>query len=68
MSVVNKDLQKERDGCTFSIQELTEFIDGGTEKTKTRKERGMFFLLNPVSRAIFVNNWNFNNSKFKKLY
>ncbi|XP_060576845.1 peroxisomal acyl-coenzyme A oxidase 1-like [Ruditapes philippinarum] len=35
---VNPDLQKERDTCTFNIQELTFLLDGGQEKTKRRKE------------------------------
>lgn len=42
MSVVNEDMQKERDNCCFSIQEMTEFIDGGPDKTRARKERGIY--------------------------
>ncbi|XP_053377016.1 peroxisomal acyl-coenzyme A oxidase 1-like [Mercenaria mercenaria] len=41
---VNPDLQKERDTCTFNIQELTFMLDGGPEKTKRRKElENIFF-------------------------
>lgn len=40
MGAVNIDLQRERNNCTFSIQEMTEFIDGGPDKTRARKERG----------------------------
>ncbi|XP_063548947.1 probable peroxisomal acyl-coenzyme A oxidase 1 isoform X1 [Cydia strobilella] len=35
---VNEDLQKERDRCTFNVQELTQYLDGGEKITKYRKE------------------------------
>lgn len=38
---VNPDIQKERNTCTFNIQELTYLLDGGQEKTKRRKELGI---------------------------
>ncbi|CAH0724578.1 unnamed protein product, partial [Brenthis ino] len=38
MTKINEDLQRERANCTFNIQELTNFIDGGPDKTKERKE------------------------------
>ncbi|XP_045456830.1 probable peroxisomal acyl-coenzyme A oxidase 1 [Melitaea cinxia] len=36
---VNVDLQKERDQCTFDVEELTNIIDGGVEKTDERRKR-----------------------------
>ena len=42
---VNPDLQKERDTCSFDIQELTHILDGGVEKTKRRRELGAFYHL-----------------------
>lgn len=45
---VNPDLQKERDTCTFNIEELTYLLDGGQEKTKRRKElENLFFTKYP---------------------
>lgn len=40
MTEVNKDLQKERDKCTFDVKEMVTFVDGGKEKTLERKQRG----------------------------
>lgn len=40
-STVNVDLQKERDKCTFNIEELTHFLDGGVQNTKNRKQLGL---------------------------
>jgi hypothetical protein len=37
---VNSDLENERRKCTFNIIELTNFLDGGAEKTKARRELG----------------------------
>lgn len=37
---VNKDLQKEREKCTFIITELTNYIDGGEDKTLDRRKKG----------------------------
>ncbi|XP_045771180.1 probable peroxisomal acyl-coenzyme A oxidase 1 [Maniola jurtina] len=39
MTKVNVDLQRERDSCSFNITELTNWIDGGTDKTEERKKR-----------------------------
>ncbi|XP_072946882.1 acyl-coenzyme A oxidase 1-like [Epargyreus clarus] len=39
MVKVNEDLRKERDRCTFNIQELTTLVDGDLQKTLDRKER-----------------------------
>ncbi|XP_041975385.1 probable peroxisomal acyl-coenzyme A oxidase 1 [Aricia agestis] len=36
---INKDLQRERDNCTFNVQELICLLDGGAEKTEERKKR-----------------------------
>ncbi|KAL0901881.1 hypothetical protein ABMA27_007036 [Loxostege sticticalis] len=35
---VNEDLLKERRKCTFDVEELTHFIDGGEQATKDRRE------------------------------
>lgn len=40
MAKVNVDLQRERDACTFNTAELTNWIDGGVEKTEERRKRG----------------------------
>ncbi|XP_013177323.1 PREDICTED: probable peroxisomal acyl-coenzyme A oxidase 1 isoform X1 [Papilio xuthus] len=39
MHKINEDLQKERDKCSFNIQDLITLIDGGPEKTRERKDR-----------------------------
>ncbi|XP_047019172.1 probable peroxisomal acyl-coenzyme A oxidase 1 [Helicoverpa zea] len=39
MDKVNEDLVKERAKCTFNVEELTFFLDGGKDKTLERKER-----------------------------
>lgn len=41
---INPDLARERSKCTFNVEELTTFIDGSSENTKTRRERENFFL------------------------
>ncbi|CAH1737123.1 probable peroxisomal acyl-coenzyme A oxidase 1 [Aphis gossypii] len=41
---VNEDLQKEREKCTFNIEELTYFLDGGADKTFSRRKLESFFL------------------------
>lgn len=38
---INKDLQRERDKCTFNPIELTHLLDGSPEKTAIRRERGI---------------------------
>lgn len=45
MTEINKDLQNERKKCTFNIEELTEFVYGGPEKTQERIERGKSLLV-----------------------
>lgn len=38
---VHKDLQYERNRCTFDPVEVTYFLDGSPEKTKQRRDRGI---------------------------
>lgn len=38
---VNMDLQKERAKCTFNIEELTNYLDGGVDMTSNRRRIGM---------------------------
>ncbi|XP_063394821.1 probable peroxisomal acyl-coenzyme A oxidase 1 isoform X1 [Cydia fagiglandana] len=44
MGEVNKDLQRERDKCSFDIKVLTTFIDGTPQKTLERKYREKIML------------------------
>lgn len=44
---MNKDLQRERERCTFNPMELTYLLDGGTKKTKERRDREQYFLSDP---------------------
>lgn len=44
---VNKDLQYERDRCTFRTIELTNIWDGGADRTQERREREEYFLSDP---------------------
>lgn len=37
---INQDLLRERKKCTFDPEELTNFLDGGKEKTGERRSRG----------------------------
>lgn len=37
---INKDLQREREKCTFDPQELTHWLDGSAKKTFQRRETG----------------------------
>lgn len=41
---VNVDLKKERERCTFNIEELTNFLDGGVNKTLDRRKLGLYLL------------------------
>ncbi|XP_043601113.1 probable peroxisomal acyl-coenzyme A oxidase 1 isoform X1 [Bombus pyrosoma] len=41
--VVHKDLQYERNRCTFDPVEVTYFLDGSPEKTKQRRDREQYF-------------------------
>lgn len=47
MNKVNKDLQKERDKCTFDVQEMITFVDGGRERTLERRQRGEIVVIAP---------------------
>lgn len=40
MPKINDDLLKERAKCTFNVEELTTFMDGGPQKTKERRDSG----------------------------
>jgi hypothetical protein len=40
LTKINSDLESERRKCTFNTIELTNFLDGGAEKTKARRELG----------------------------
>lgn len=40
----NPDLRRERSGCQFDKEEITNLIDGGVEKTKERRELGNSWL------------------------
>lgn len=44
---VNADLQAERNKGNFNIEELTNLLDGGPEKTKERRELVNFFVKDP---------------------
>ncbi|KAK3931837.1 putative peroxisomal acyl-coenzyme A oxidase 1 [Frankliniella fusca] len=46
--IVNEDLIKERQKCTFNTLELTHLLDGGEAKTLERKEREEYFLSDPA--------------------
>ncbi|KAL4719693.1 hypothetical protein ACJJTC_015198 [Scirpophaga incertulas] len=35
---MNEDLDRERQKCTFSIEELTNYLDGGSDYTRKRRE------------------------------
>ncbi|XP_015587511.1 probable peroxisomal acyl-coenzyme A oxidase 1 [Cephus cinctus] len=47
MTTLNKDLQRERERCTFDPLELTHYFDGSAEKTALRREREEYFLSDP---------------------
>lgn len=38
---VNEDLKREREKCTFNTEELTNFLDGGADKTLRRRKLGL---------------------------
>nr|BAN20496.1 acyl-CoA oxidase [Riptortus pedestris] len=44
---VNEDLQKERGKGNFNLEELTNLLDGGAEKTEQRRELVEFFVKDP---------------------
>ncbi|XP_043284897.1 probable peroxisomal acyl-coenzyme A oxidase 1 [Venturia canescens] len=50
MTTVNKDLQREREKCTFNPIELTNYLDGSPEKTAKRREREEYILGDPDLR------------------
>lgn len=39
---VNADLQREREKCTFNIEEFTNFLDGNAKTTQSRRELGLY--------------------------
>lgn len=39
---MNPDIKKERENATFSVEKLTNILDGGQQKTKRRREIGEF--------------------------
>lgn len=39
---VNEDIQRERNKCDFNVEELTNYLDGGVEVTRKRRELGEF--------------------------
>lgn len=41
---VNEDLKKERLKCTFNTEELTNFLDGGADKTLNRRNLGLWLI------------------------
>ncbi|VVC32713.1 Acyl-coenzyme A oxidase, N-terminal,Acyl-CoA oxidase/dehydrogenase, central domain,Acyl-CoA [Cinara cedri] len=41
---INGDLRKERTTCTFDVEELTNYLDGGAEVTRKRRKFVNFFL------------------------
>jgi len=59
---VNEDIAKERATATFNVQELTHIIDGGSEKTKRRKELEKIVLSDPL--WMNKNRVNFTKSEF----
>lgn len=40
--MINADLKKEREKCTFNVEEFTNFLDGGVEKTLNRRKLGLY--------------------------
>ncbi|XP_050434903.1 probable peroxisomal acyl-coenzyme A oxidase 1 [Adelges cooleyi] len=44
---INEDLKRERQNCTFNVEELTNFLDGGIQSTVARKKMESFFLSDP---------------------
>lgn len=63
-----EDIKNERKKCTFNIQELTNYLDGGAEKTKERKHLGnLFYMFNFGNLFYMFNFISFlNNCKFNK--
>ena len=58
---VNPDLQKERCGTSFNIQEFQEWWHGGPEKLKQKREDGKFmFIFIKIADIQFFS--NFGNS------
>ncbi|XP_014241830.1 probable peroxisomal acyl-coenzyme A oxidase 1 [Cimex lectularius] len=48
VKTLNADLLNERNRGTFNVEELTNLIDGGAEKTKERRELVEFFVKDPL--------------------
>ncbi|XP_057330824.1 probable peroxisomal acyl-coenzyme A oxidase 1 [Microplitis mediator] len=57
MTEVNKDLQRERNNCTFKPIELTHLLDGSPEKTAVRREREDYFLSDPELKDKIPNSY-----------
>ncbi|XP_008552006.1 probable peroxisomal acyl-coenzyme A oxidase 1 [Microplitis demolitor] len=57
MTEVNKDLQRERNNCTFKPIELTHLLDGSPEKTAVRREREEYFLSDPELKDKIPNSY-----------
>ncbi|XP_025203617.1 probable peroxisomal acyl-coenzyme A oxidase 1 [Melanaphis sacchari] len=47
LQTVNDDLRRERTTCTFDMEELTNFINGGAENTDKKRKIVDFFLSDP---------------------
>ena len=52
-SKVNSDLQKERNTCTFKIEELTHLLDDGATFTERRRDLGKDFIIS----IVFINKY-----------
>lgn len=39
---INEDLRKERTMCSFDLEELTNVLDDGVEKTELRRKMGRY--------------------------
>ena len=54
-SQVHPDLEKERQNCPFSQEEITNLIDGGPDKTTERRSLEEYFFSFPeVSTLFFI--------------
>lgn len=42
---INEDLLKERKKCSFNVQELTNYLDGGADATENRRQLGKLVLI-----------------------
>lgn len=54
LNKINEDLVRERQKCSFDVQELIHLIDYGEKNTKERKKIGEFYFIiatRPASRG-----------------